>query len=106
MEDDLLAHLVAYAWSGNVRELRNVIEGMLLMGGSTLNLSDLPSYIPKIAVMQSDRIVGSLKETEYQLIARTIERCGGNLPRVAKELGIAKSTLYLRIKRYGISRQV
>ncbi|VVN79793.1 Acetoin dehydrogenase operon transcriptional activator AcoR [Pseudomonas fluorescens] len=106
VEDDLLAHLVAYSWPGNVRELRNAIEGMLLMGGSTLSLSDLPSYIPKVDVVQSDKLVGSLKENECQLISVAIERCRGNLTQVAKELGIAKSTLYLRIKRYGIRRQV
>lgn len=105
MDDDLLGHLMAYAWPGNVRELRNVVEGMLLMGGTVLRLSDLPSYVRKTAVQQSESLIGSLKETECQVISKTIERCRGNLTQVAKELGIAKSTLYLRIKRYGINRE-
>jgi transcriptional regulator of acetoin/glycerol metabolism len=105
MDDDLLGHLMAYAWPGNVRELRNVVEGMLLMGGTVLRLSDLPSYVRKTPVQQSESLIGSLKETECQVISKTIERCRGNLTQVAKELGIAKSTLYLRIKRYGINRE-
>lgn len=105
VEDEVLGYLVACLWPGNVRELRNVIEGMLLMGGEVLRRSDLPSYVHEVAIVRNDRPVGSLRESECQVIASTIERYRGNLTLVAKELGIAKSTLYLRMKRYGINRQ-
>jgi len=62
--------------------------------------------VHKTAVQRSESPRGSLKETECQVISKTIEQCRGNLTLVAKELGIAKSTLYLRIKRYGIKREV
>lgn len=104
VEDNVLGYLVVYSWPGNVRELRNVIEGMLLMGGEILRISDLPSYVSQATTVSCDRPVGSLRESECQVISRTIERCRGNLTLVAKELGIAKSTLYLRMKRYGLTR--
>ena len=106
VEDDVLRYLSAYSWPGNVRELRNVIEGMLLMGGGNLKVSDLPSYVPQTAIESFNKPVGSLRESECQVISRAIECCRGNLTLVAKELGIAKSTLYLRMKRHGISRKV
>jgi transcriptional regulator of acetoin/glycerol metabolism len=49
-------------------------------------------------------VVGDLGESERLVIRRAIERCRGNLTQAARVLGIAKSTLYQRMKKYGLSR--
>lgn len=98
---DLLAALATHDWPGNVRELRNVLEGMLLLGGSRLTREDLPDELRGDDV---PGVMGDLGESERLVIHRAIERCRGNLTQTARVLGIAKSTLYLRMRKYGLSR--
>ncbi len=101
LEPDLLAALAAHDWPGNVRELRNVLEGMLLLGGDRLSCEDLPDELRRV---EAPSVVGDLGESERLVIRRAIERCRGNLTQAARALGIAKSTLYQRMKKYGLSR--
>jgi transcriptional regulator of acetoin/glycerol metabolism len=106
--------LVAYSWPGNVRELRNVIEGMTLLAeGDRLTLDDLPPElsfggafvgVESAAPPVSDAAPLRLADRERQAIIAAIEAEHGNLTRVAARLGIAKSTLYEKVKRHGISR--
>ncbi|MNO01798.1 Acetoin dehydrogenase operon transcriptional activator AcoR [compost metagenome] len=49
-------------------------------------------------------VEGLLDENERQVICQAIDRSRGNLTQAAKALGIAKSTLYLRLRKYGLSR--
>ena len=100
---DVLLRLAAHDWPGNVRELRNVIEGMLLLGGGRLTCEDLPDELRQAA---GPVVEGCLSENERLLIRQAIERSHGNLTRAARALGIAKSTLYLRMRKYGLSRSL
>jgi len=108
---EVLDAFEAYAWPGNVRELRNVVESMFLMAqGDAIGLEDLPPEIGSVEVpprtaekMAEVPVLGKLEDLELALIRKTIEQDGGNLTLVAKHLGIAKSTLYLKLKRYGLS---
>lgn len=112
----VLTALQNYPWPGNVRELRNMVEGMTLLAeGDTLTLDDLPPEIfsspPALPMRhrmppQSAQPMGSgrLVDNERQAIIGAIEAEGGNLTRAAIRLGIAKSTLYEKLKRYGIGR--
>ncbi len=106
--------LLAYSWPGNIRELRNVIEGMTLLAeGDRLTFDDLPPELtgvrePSQTVASAAFLDGPpplrLADRERQAIIDAIEAEHGNLTRVASRLGIAKSTLYEKVKRYGISR--
>jgi transcriptional regulator of acetoin/glycerol metabolism len=100
-----------YAWPGNVRELRNVVESMFLMSEEeSIGLQDLP---PEIGSLLAPRVAdktagaspdtGKLEDLELDFIRKTITADGGNLTLVAKHLGIAKSTLYLKLKKYGLT---
>jgi len=100
---EVLAALAAHDWPGNVRELRNVLEGMLLLGGSRLTGDDLPDELRPL-VGTGPALEGLLDEHERQAISQAIERSRGNLTQAARVLGIAKSTLYLRLRKYGLSR--
>jgi transcriptional regulator of acetoin/glycerol metabolism len=100
-----------YSWPGNVRELRNVVESMFLMAeGDVIGLEDLPpeigsTQVPLAGEDQANAIsgIGKLESLELNLIRKTIAMDGGNLTSVAKHLGIAKSTLYLKLKKYGLT---
>ncbi|NTV09561.1 MAG: sigma 54-interacting transcriptional regulator, partial [Zoogloea sp.] len=109
-----LARLEAYSWPGNVRELRNVIESMLLTSQDEVlheerlpaELLDGPGTPAPGALLPADTATGGrrLEGAERKLIEEAIASAGGNLTRAARELGIAKSTLYLKLRKYGLDQ--
>jgi transcriptional regulator of acetoin/glycerol metabolism len=101
-----MAVLRAYSWPGNVREMRNVIENMLLTSSETaVSLDDLPAElldeISAPGVIPSLRDEGaSLEATERLAIARAVHNTHGNLAQAARALGVSRSTLYRKIELY------
>lgn len=103
--------LMAHDWPGNVRQLRNVIESMVVVDyDETLDLDDLPEEFhggEDSAVGASDgglaTLVGKpLSEIEGMFIAETLQVTGGNREEAAGLLGIGERTLYRKIKEYGL----
>jgi transcriptional regulator with PAS, ATPase and Fis domain len=95
---DALTRLQSHRWSGNVRELQNVIERAVIMSDSPL----LQPQDIELPAAQSDTPASPLEAAEEQTIRTALARHGGNLTLVAKELGISRPTLYARLKKYGI----
>jgi DNA-binding NtrC family response regulator len=119
--------LMAYAWPGNVRELRNVTErGMILCQGETMPVSCLPVEMQQLAgivpvppVLTSaetpaeatapevERIpsggFGTLEDMEKRYITEVLASVSGNRSQAARLLGISRSTLQDKIRRYGLS---
>ncbi len=97
--------LLKYLWPGNVRELVNVIEYSMIMAKESQILpSDLPEALQAGVFkpqMQSNESL-SLKETERDLIVRTLKKCHGNKHLTAKLLRIPRSTLYSKIRKHAI----
>ncbi len=102
-----------YAWPGNIREFRNVMESMLLISQEpVLTEADLPADIwsalggstaPELDAVAGDaRDLTCLENAEREAILRAIKGCRGNMTAVARELGIAKSTVYVKLKRFGL----
>ena len=97
-----------YDWPGNVRELRNAVESAMLTSGSTeLGLADLPLELqaasPALAAPPADAAAtDSLADAERLAIERAVTGSQGNLAKVARALGISRSTLYRKLERYGI----
>jgi DNA-binding NtrC family response regulator len=90
-----------YPWPGNVRELENAIERAVVVGkGRQIKRGDLPFVAPGAAAELGDL---SLEELERQHIARLMDTQGGNLSHVARVLRINRSTLYEKIKKYGLA---
>lgn len=90
--------LQQHRWSGNVRELQNVIErAVILCDGDQLEPSDLEINTANTTVATTP-----LEDAEEQTIRAALQRLGGNLSLVAKELGISRPTLYAKLKRYNI----
>ena len=105
-----------YGWPGNIREFRNVMESMLLTArGHVLTEADLPADLvttlagdsPAALDVQGDeRDLTCLENAERDAILRAIKGCRGNMTAVARELGIAKSTVYVKLKRFGLESYV
>jgi len=99
--------LMAYNWPGNVRQLRQAVENMVVLAqGTTLTPRDLPPEIsPKFATPggQIDSLVGiSIEQAEKELIRNTLKLTEGNREQAAKILGIGERTLYRKINEYGL----
>jgi two-component system response regulator HydG len=104
--------LLAYDWPGNVRQLRNVIESMVVVDfDEILDLDDLPVELAPpgtdaVAAAGSDglhELVGkSIAELEALFIGETLKVTAGNREEAAKMLGIGERTLYRKIKEYGL----
>ncbi len=100
---EAMAALTAYGWPGNVRELDNVCERALLMsGGGQITPGHLSPHIAGEAAKSAPQAVGSLDEGVRRLILSAIGTHKGNLSRAARELGIARSTLYRNMRKLGI----
>jgi len=105
--------LLAFDWPGNVRQLRNVIESMVVVDfDEVLDLDDLPAELAPVdgeaaAAAGTDglhELVGkSISEIETLFIAETLKVTGGNREEAAAMLGIGERTLYRKIKEYGLS---
>jgi len=99
-----VAALQAYAWPGNIRELRNVLERALLLTDSK-QIGPRDLVFETSAVQVAAAVPGldtTLAELERNHILRVLEAEGGNIPRAAQRLGVPRSTLYQRIKSYEI----
>jgi DNA-binding NtrC family response regulator len=101
--------LLEYNWPGNVRELRNVIERALIFAdGEELSIEDLPEELfrgsaPDTAsVDTTGPAIVPLDEVERRHILDTLARLHGNKFLTAKHLRIAATTLYRKLKQYGI----
>ena len=101
------AALRAYHWPGNIRELRNVIERvMILEEGPTIELENLPPNIQgnlPIPQTQIKEAPMTLEELEKEYILRSLEAHDGNISQTAKTLGISRHTIMRKLERWGKS---
>ncbi|HET7825201.1 MAG TPA: sigma 54-interacting transcriptional regulator, partial [Anaeromyxobacter sp.] len=109
------AALRTYRWPGNVRELRNVMESIgLVTMDAAVAWADLPEEIrgagsPRSAEHHEERVAsrpGGLRDAEAEAIRAAVRGEDGNLTAAARKLGIAKSTLYAKIRALGLSDEV
>lgn len=100
---EALDRMMIYHWPGNVRQLQHSVERAVLMADGRI--------IEPENVFQGEETGSSLKEMrrptlselEIMAIRESIQRNGGNLSQAARELGVARSTLYNKLKYYGIN---
>lgn len=108
LTDAALGALTRYDWPGNVRELRNVIERAMMLspgddvGPEWLDLPvEAPSSHPRRADAAEEADTPRLEDVERAHIARVLAKAGGSRTRAAALLGISRSTLWEKGKRYG-----
>lgn len=104
---DVLKALMAYTWPGNVRELRNVVErAMIVCRNGRIELEDLPMALREYPAgrPEPDASVAPLKklleDTERDAIVSALARTGQNRGRAADLLGIHRTGLYQKMKKY------
>jgi two-component system response regulator AtoC len=107
MADEALQVLMNYSWPGNVRELRNVIErAVILSRGKAIGREHLPLDLCKTAIAEKFHEAVpvamdlTLQDLEREYILSTVKKLDGNKSLAAKQLGISRSTLNEKLKRY------
>ena len=100
---DAAAALRAYHWPGNIRELRNVIERvMILEEGPTIELENLPANIQgDIQPGEGREGPMTLEELEKDYILRMLDANDGNISQTAKRLGISRHTIMRKLEKWG-----
>jgi DNA-binding NtrC family response regulator len=99
--------LMDYDWPGNVRELENAVERAIVTAKTrVLTEEDFAFLAQKMEAAAVGRFTANvtLQELERQAIVATIQRTSGNIKEAAAVLGIDRSTLYEKIKKYEIPR--
>lgn len=99
------AKLSGYDWPGNLLEMKNLVTSLDALSLSGLiDQAELPREFHETAKTAED--TGTLRDSERLRIINVIDEEQGNLSKVAKRLGIARSTLYLKLDSYGIERPI
>ncbi len=104
-----------YDWPGNVRELENIIErAVILCKDKSIGKDELPSFLIE-GMSNLERRSGNkrgyktlkeaLKFSEKEIIRNTLQACGGNRKKAAQILGINRTTLYNKMRDYGLLKE-
>lgn len=99
---DVWEKLLNYNWPGNVREMENCIENIVNMNGDTsysFENNAAEKSIAQVGSLFADGMC-SLEELEEKAIFECIDRCCGNITKASAILGINRSTLYAKVKKY------
>ena len=112
VDPEVTSALYSYAWPGNVRELENVIErALVLCRGQTVMPEDLPPEVRRSTANDGDldtllsgekNLAGTLDALEERMIRQALKKAGNVQAQAAKALGISRSNLRYKMKKYGL----
>lgn len=98
-----------YRWKGNIRELKNTVENMVVLSDSSIiEKDDIPNYIVESAKNSTEDedypldLTSAIEKLEIKNITKALEMSKGNKAKAAKILNIPRTTLYYKLDLYGI----
>jgi len=106
VSDEVMSFLMNYHFPGNIRELENILEhSYVLCRGSIIETKHLPLDFSRKNDKRNSTVSVQkpLEYSETVVIREALKRCGGNKVIAARELGIGRSTLWRKMKRYGLN---
>lgn len=111
MPSDIVRHLMNYRWPGNIRELENIIERLVVLSRSNqITISDLPDYLrrehPTVDSLNLELPPQgiSLEAVEKELMLRALRKFNWNHTHAAKYLDISRKALLYRMEKHGIQK--
>ncbi len=101
IEQEALQAMISYSWPGNVRQLKNLVESLLITSGERITAADLPPEVTGVSPAGTAKIELDLPmtmdEIEDVVIDKTLELTGGNRTKAAELLGLGRRTLQRRL---------
>ncbi len=113
IDDEALSLLQMYDWPGNVRELENVIERALVLAeGANVTAKDLPGEIrggegaksAQKEYYETSGLQGQIERIEREIIRKALEDTDWNQTKAAQELGLKRSSLQYKMKKYNLAK--
>ena len=107
---EILNMLMNYSWPGNIRELKNMVEHLVVFSkNNEIQIDTLPEYINNkedktISIKNEKSLTDLIRKTEIKAIHDAMKECGNNKQQAAKLLDIPRSTLYYKIKFYDLNQ--
>lgn len=105
IEEEVIERFNQYSWPGNIREMENVIEASIhLTNNEVINLESLPDYLKESSLFPvgKKKLKEIIEETEKRILLQSLVKFNNNKLDAAKALGISKSSLYEKLKKYEI----
>jgi len=104
---DAMERLVSYSWPGNIRELKNLIERILIMtDGETIGPTEVEEALPADADEEpQSEIKAARDKAERDTIHAMLKQCQWNVTEASRRLGMDRGYLHRKIKRYGLVRE-
>ncbi len=105
LSSEAMRRLLDYHWPGNVRELENSIEhAVVLAKGNRIETSHLPSGLNNVNVQAMSGAHSTILENEKRMLLDALEECDWNKKQAAQRLGISRSSLYSKLKKFNITK--
>ena len=112
MSGDVQKMFIEYSWPGNIRELENAIEGAVIMAkAGIVNRADIPNFTKftidpsKSSKSPEKNLKRAVEQPEKEHIISILKDCNWNRNKAAASLGVNRTTLYNKMKKYNISEE-
>jgi two-component system response regulator HydG len=103
ISQDAIRYLQKYTWPGNIRELQHAVERAVILSDET-TLQNRDFMLSSTTLVAGNTEAFNLDEVERKTIQAAIQKYNGNLSKVAKELGVGRTTLYRKMEKYGLDK--
>jgi two-component system nitrogen regulation response regulator NtrX len=104
--DEAVRRLQSRSWPGNIRELRNAVERILILAsGKVVTASDIDQLLPSASVVDGQSFETFKVEAEKKFLEQQLKQHDWNVSETARALKMPRSNLYKKIERYGLTRE-
>jgi two-component system nitrogen regulation response regulator NtrX len=104
--DEAVRRLQSRSWPGNIRELRNAVERILILAsGKVVTASEIDQLLPSASVVDGQSFETFKVEAEKKFLEQQLKQHDWNVSETARALKMPRSNLYKKIERYGLTRE-
>ena len=102
INSEAVEFLCRLPYPGNIRELKNIIEGAVIIGGKNLSKTNFEQYASKMEMTNHVPESTNLEEIEKNALREAMDKSNGNYTQAARILGVTRQTLYRKLEKHGM----